>query len=70
MSIFAKRHYEATAKVLRCLCPGALEANNRAMMQWRDTIQEFTDMFARDNSRFDRSRFEAACKNPRLEKAK
>jgi hypothetical protein len=29
--------------------------------QWRNTVEETADLFARDNARFSRSRFYAAC---------
>ena len=55
--MFNKRHYEAIALVIQSV-PNDLDghAYNRA-----EYAKRFADMFARDNSRFLRERFLAAC---------
>ncbi len=56
--MFAKRHYEAIAEVLRCTQPwgtGAEWAERRG--QHNVVRDELADMFQRDNHRFDREKF-------------
>jgi hypothetical protein len=62
MSMFAKRHYEAIAAVMKNAHPGAMGVENRAVMQWSETCKDLAEMFERDNPRFDIIRFMKACK--------
>ena len=49
---FSKRHYEAVAKVIDNMINGNSSPDN--------IIDDFAEMFAEDNERFDRARFEKA----------
>ena len=63
MSHFAKRHYEAIAAVMQEAHPGAaLATDNRAVIQWSETVKDFAEMLQRDNARFDLLRFVKACR--------
>lgn len=58
--MFSKRHYEAVAEAMQEACPEThWDPNKRA--QWEVTGNRLCDMFARDNSAFNRARFIAAC---------
>lgn len=60
MAKFAKRHYEAIATAMQEACPDpSWDANKRA--QWDVCVSRLADTFARDNGRFNRNRFIAAC---------
>lgn len=62
MSHFAKRHYEEIATAMQCAHPGAgLSLDNRAVMQWTDTVAQLARAFAADNGMFKRDRFIRAC---------
>jgi hypothetical protein len=61
---FARRHYEAVAKVMRkaelmrqTYSPNGCEAATT----WKNIRRELAVMFTADNPRFDRGRFEEAC---------
>lgn len=63
MAIFAKRHYEAIAATMREAHPGAaLSDDNRAVIQWSETVKDMAEMFERDNAAFDVLRFVKACR--------
>lgn len=58
--MFSKRHYEAVATAMQEACPlPTWNANKRA--QFDVTVSRLSDMFARDNAMFNRTRFAAAC---------
>jgi hypothetical protein len=57
----SKKDFELIASIIQGLCPGALSEDNRAMMQWRDTIKAFKHNLWMTNRRFDVDRFERAC---------
>lgn len=62
MSHFTKRDYEAIAQVMQDAHPGAaLSKDNRAVIQWSETVKDFAEMLERDNSSFDIIRFVRAC---------
>lgn len=54
--MFQHRHYKAIAAVIADFKYLPLEADNRSYV-----AEAFTEMFAKDNPRFDRARFVAAC---------
>lgn len=64
MARFQKRHYEAIAEVIRAI---AGEDTSRDLfvqgkrIVMRDVADAFAAHFERDNTRFDRARFIAAC---------
>jgi hypothetical protein len=59
---FCKRHYEAIATTMQEAHPGiGLSADNRAVIQWSETVKDFAEMFERDNPHFDIIRFVRAC---------
>ena len=62
---FAHRHYAEIANVLRVTKPrpdlaGTPDHNQAALLQWDEIVNRFVNLFAQDNSRFDRTRFLAA----------
>jgi hypothetical protein len=57
----SKKDFELIASILQGLHPGALSEDNRAMMQWRATVNEFKHNLRMTNRRFDAARFECAC---------
>lgn len=66
-----KRHYVALAAWLNSMHPGtkvgtwsdiALAENEGAIAQWELMARNFTDWCEAGNERFDRARFEAACR--------
>ena len=59
MSRYAKRHYVEIAELLQAVRLGS--PTGTALGAMDDVIHRFADMFERDNSRFDRSRFILAC---------
>jgi hypothetical protein len=66
MSDFNKRHYEAIALALQHSQPelgfGTCDAERgRERDTWLNVLAELANTFARDNGRFNRDRFEAAC---------
>src|SRR5262249_40517609 len=59
-AMFSKRHYEAIALAMQEAKPlPSWCANKHA--QWTVTVAHLANMFGRDNGRFNRERFEAAC---------
>jgi hypothetical protein len=59
-----RKHYQAMAESLRFAHPSKhMDASTygRAVEQWMRDVQSVADVFAADNSRFDRSRFLSAC---------
>jgi hypothetical protein len=54
---YTRRHYEATAGLIRNLDPLARDAN----------IRQYVAMFSKDNPRFSRERFIEACVPPVIE---
>ena len=58
--MFQRRHYEAIATTLASVRP--LQYGDRRVM-WTSAVMAFANMFADDNSNFDRSRFFEACDN-------
>jgi hypothetical protein len=54
---FTRRHFEAAARAIHNLDPLARDP----------VIQQYIAMFGRDNPRFDRERFVAACVPPVIE---
>lgn len=61
MSLFAKRHYQAIATQFQASHPGPLGEANRAVIQWNATVREFSEMFHKDNDKFNVGLFEQAC---------
>lgn len=60
--MFNKRHYEAIAEIMQHHCPyPKIVGNDELNAAWIGVRNELADMFARDNSRFQRERFLAAC---------
>jgi hypothetical protein len=60
MSHFNERHYEAIALIFQQEKPKPnWDANKLA--QWTVMLNAFSEMLARDNSRFKLGRFERAC---------
>lgn len=58
MSIFARQHYEAIAKVMQtAICTEADEAHE----MWIVICDNLRQMFHADNPQFDVARFERAC---------
>jgi hypothetical protein len=57
----SKKDFELIASIIQDLWPGALSEDNRAMMQWRATVDAFRSQLSATNSRFDGVRFERAC---------
>jgi hypothetical protein len=57
--MFAKRHYEQIADVMRETWPGCPARGNE---QWLMTLKALVRTFERDNPRFDAQRFIAACR--------
>ena len=57
---FSKTHYEAIAEVLRVRKPkeGSWQLS---VAHFPTVVQEFEDMFVRDNPRFDVEKFRRAC---------
>lgn len=55
--MFARKHYEAIALLLKTIKPGDGCPLNEAMAQHNITLAAFADRFARDNPRFDRGRW-------------
>lgn len=60
MPKFEKRHYDCVAEVLRRAGEEATVPEAQAIVHFM--CNRFSELFARDNDRFDRPRFEAACK--------
>jgi hypothetical protein len=59
---FQKRHYQIIATTMQEAHPGAaLSKDNRAVVQWSETVKDFAEMLERDSSRFDVIRFVHAC---------
>ena len=56
--MMTRKDYIATADILDTLVATATE---ESMPNILDAIDEFADMFKRDNERFDRTRFLNAC---------
>ena len=56
MSTFSRKFYEQTAKILKDSFGGPNQPTNRIEVAVR-----FSDVFAEDNERFDRTRFYLAC---------
>jgi hypothetical protein len=56
--MMTRKDYIATADILDTLVATATE---ESMPHILDAIDEFADMFKRDNERFDRTRFLNAC---------
>ena len=66
--MFAKRHYEAIARVMREAHPGlSLSDKNPAVWQWSETVKDLAEMFERDNPRFDIVRFMKASRPQEVE---
>jgi hypothetical protein len=61
LHLFAKRHYEAIAAVLRNARPLSV-AGNRELCQWDETCRDFADMLEKDSPKFDIIRFMKACR--------
>lgn len=67
--MFAKRHYEAIAEVLYRIRPAihsGLTTTERirldgAYVNWENVLVVLADDFAKDNPRFNRIKFYAAC---------
>lgn len=59
-SKYAKRHYEDIAALMAREITYRPERPNRKTTL-RGVVRELVDLFARDNPRFDRERFIAAC---------
>ncbi len=57
-SRFQKRHYTAIAEIVRV---AKKRPNDTAAEAVADFQQELADLFARDNPKFRRATFEAAC---------
>ena len=55
-SKFQHRHYVMQAEVF-----ASMIVDGAYPMNWQENVDKFADMFKRDNARFDRSRFLAAC---------
>lgn len=61
MAKFAARHYEAVAQVLQDTRPANDTARvTEARDQWNLMADKFATMFADDNDKFDRDRFDKA----------
>ena len=61
-SMFNKRHYEAIATTMQWAHPRGDEPSLDILsLQWRLTVEEFSNMFGADNRLFKRKRFEQAC---------
>jgi hypothetical protein len=61
--MFAKQHYEAIAQTMQDAHPGSgLSDDNRAVVQWNETIKDLAEMFERDNPKFCIIRFMKACR--------
>jgi hypothetical protein len=58
---FAKRHYEAIATAMQ-EAKRLTEYNGYDNIGWQFALAELSRSFMRDNPRFDRDRFERACK--------
>jgi len=59
---FQKRQYEKTAATLaRVRRERLVNANEAALLIWQDTVDEFINMFYRDNNSFKPSKFREAC---------
>ena len=56
--MMTRKDYVATAEILDTL---AATATDESMPNVLDAIEEFANMFKRDNERFDRTRFLNAC---------
>ena len=56
--MMTRKDYIATADILDTLVATATEESMPSIL---DAIDEFADMFKRDNERFDRTRFLNAC---------
>jgi hypothetical protein len=56
-AIFGEPHYEAIAQAL---CE-AKEGNPLDLIDFNVVVEALADLFERDDPRFDRKRFEAAC---------
>ena len=62
MPKFAKRHYEAVARLLAAHRPAVDDNEAMILSQKVDAIiEDFAAMFADDNPRFNRSTFFKAC---------
>jgi len=61
--MFAKRHYEAIAQVMRKAEPSIVNDANRDHVQWMEMVRDLAELFERDNPRFDIIRFVKACRN-------
>ena len=61
-SMFNKRHYEAIATTMQRAHPRGDEPSLDILsLQWRLTVEEFSNMFGADNGLFKREQFEQAC---------
>lgn len=58
-TMFSQRHYIAIAKLLANRRPSDVYHVNK--VAWALMRQDFADMFANDNPKFDRNRFYEAC---------
>jgi len=63
MAKFAKRHYEAIAETLQEVNPDRFVSTRipERRVEFANTVRALADLFARDNGRFNRNRFIAAC---------
>ncbi len=58
----SKKDFELIATILQKCHPGAaLSSDNRAVIQWQDTVKAFRAELWATNGRFDSERFERAC---------
>lgn len=58
-----KKDYVRLAEAMRFAKPSDLvDWPNARMTQWTDDLEAIADALAADNGRFDRERFERACK--------
>jgi hypothetical protein len=60
--MFTQRHYRAVASMMQTAHPEPTATFYPELVeQWRVTIDAMADTFKRDNSKFRRDLFEAAC---------
>ena len=63
LHLFAKRHYEAIAAVLRNAYPtSSASFYTSELRQWDEICRDFAEMLEKDNPKFDIIRFMKACK--------